>query len=332
MVRRRLAIGIGALLLVGCSRPDLPEPAACEHAGAWPAGLTAWLGVPDGQWQWTWSRPDGVSGAGVLTSDGSSFRWDLAGTGGQHAIALAPDDPRWLPLQVSTGSVLAGTPPLPCLAVDSTAYPDLVSMLRELITPRFGGVVTHWHGEPVPVRSPAAASGDIDLAACLREAVDLWNAGEPSPLFVWQPDSDWGVQLAHYPGSIRHPPMEIQLTRRDADGSPLCMRIAVGDNYRDAAVRPYVVRRLAHELAHALLLWGHSPDRLHLLWGDAPPLRSDPSTDERRAIALLRRLPAGLDLARYGSADPPRGSTSRHGISASGRPSSSGNASASPAR
>ena len=237
--------------------------------------------------------------------DGEVFRWRLADEPRDTSLVLAPVDPEWLTLELAVPGDLASTPPLPRLPLISDAWPDLVSMLRALITPRFDAVVTHWPDVPVPVKAPVAVSGDVDLAACLREAVEIWNTGEPSPHFVWDPDAAWGVRLAHYAGSIREPPLQAQLTRRNDAGQPLSLRIAAGDNYASPAARKYVVRGLAHELGHAMLLWGHSPDRRHLLWGAAPPLVDGPSDDERRAVRLLQRLPAGLDLTRYRASAPP---------------------------
>lgn len=321
------------LSVLGCSsHPVDPVATPWETFGTWPDGLKAQLGVRDGRWHWTWTDGAGTSGPADLVSTGERYRWRLVAAGGERPLELVPADPTWLAIRVETAVELAAAPPLPRLPVDSPAYPDLVAMLRDLLTPRFGGVVPRWHDRPVPVGSPPAQSGEIDLAACLREAVDIWNASEPETLFVWRPDADWGIHLAHYRGSSRRPPLATQLTRRDAAGRPLRLRITVGDDYQSAAVRPYLLRGLAHKLGHGLLLWGHTPDRGHLLWGEAPPLRADPSADERRAVRLLQCLPEGLDLARYGCDASPDRTTSRHGSSASGRPSRSGATSASPAR
>ena len=265
------------------------------------------LQLQDGTWTWQWSSCGAAGNSppqkAWLTIDGERYGWKLRGrtaAGEESGLLLVPGDASWLSVKAPSFCDLAHTPPLPRLRIDSAAYPDLVSMLRDLTTPRFGGVVTQWPAYPVPVSSPAAVSGAVDLEACLREAVEIWNLGEPEPLFVWEPGASWGVRLAHFQGSIRRPPLQIQITRRDARHRPLGMRIAAGDNYSSAASRPYAVRGMAHELGHAMLLWGHSLDRHHLLWGAAPPMRSDPSRDERRAVHLLRRLPEGLDLNRYG--------------------------------
>lgn len=297
----------------GCSGRDRPDAPPSSIIGAWPPRLKETLQVPDGSWSWRWhqveGRERGLGGPARLTSDGPEYRWRLQGrkpaAAGALSLVPAADDTFWLPLRVRDPGELAVVPPLPVLAIDSPAYPHLVAMLRDLITPRFGGLVTHWPAYPVPVGSPTAQSGAVDLQACLREAVASWNEGQPEPLFVWRPGTDWGVRLAHFSGSDRRPPLAIQLTRRDEEGRPLLMRILAGDNYSHPISRPFAVRAMAHELGHAMLLWGHSPDRAHLLWGAAPPRRADPSADERRAVDLLRSLPAGLDLNVYGQPTEP---------------------------
>lgn len=317
MLGRWISLGLpvallSGWLLAGCSRSDSPLEPVADTFGTWPGDLKEWLQVSDGAWLWRWSadlEPAGRhTGSAVLSIRGEHYRWRLNGitaVSDPVDLRLTPADTFWLGMQVADLAALSATPPLPRLAIDSPAYPDLVAMLRDLLTPRFDAVVTHWPGSPVPVGSPPAQSGDVDLAACLREAVTLWNTGETEPLFVWTDDAAWGVRLAHYAGSLLRPPLQVQLTRHDADGRPLRMRIAAGDNYSRASARPYAVRGLAHELGHCLFLWGHSPDRTHLLWGAAPPLRADPSLDERRAVRLLQRLPAGLDLRRYGCETDP---------------------------
>jgi hypothetical protein len=308
-----LALSLACCLGSGCGTHEQPAAPSVEIIGTWAPDLREWLKVNDGAWTWSWLAEDdhgqAASGTARLRALGDRYHWRLAEPAAA-ALALArfrltPQDSCWLPMQAPDLEALADMPPLPRLALDSAAYPDLVAMLRDLLTPLFGAVVVHWPAYPVPVRSPPAQSGEVDLAACLREAVAIWNAGEPEPWFVWQPDAAWGVRLAHFSGSLRQPPLMIQLTRLDPEHRPLVMRIVAGDNYASAASRPYAVRAFAHELGHALCLWGHSPDREHLLWGAAPPLRDDPSPDERRAARLLRLLPAGLDLNRYGCETDP---------------------------
>ncbi len=285
-----------------CSRLDPLEETTWEAIGTWPSGLRKCLAVENGRWSWRWMG-DGESGgtAQLIVAD-RSYHWRLDREPPPGTVRLVPVGSRWLSVAASDATSLATTPPLPRLKCDSEAYSDLVALLRALITPRFAGRVVHWPERPVPVRAPAASSGGLDLAACLREAVSIWN--QDSPIFVWDDSATWGVRLAHYAGSTRSPTMQFQITRVDQAGRPLTARIAVGDDY-DSDERRYAVRAMSHELAHAALLWGHSPDREHLLWGAAPPLRADPSDDERRAADLLHALPEGLDLNRYGRTNDP---------------------------
>jgi hypothetical protein len=312
-----------------------PEEPTHSVVGRFDPELKCWAKISDGTSSWSWR--DGQSGGEAnLAIDGSGYRWRFDGVPA-GTLRLAPRDASWHTITVADAFDLAGIPPLPRLAVATTAYPDLVTMARDLTSPRFESIVTHWPRWPVPVSSPPAVSGENDLAACLREAVAIWNddparnmdAGKP--WFEWRPGADWGIRLAHYAGSDRHPPLSLSITRRDELGRPRRMRISVGDNYDSAAARPYLVRGLVHELAHALLLWGHTPDRQHILWGEAPPLRDDPSRDERRCARLLRLLPLGLDLATYGVA-PGALSTGHQAIRGTGRPSSNGNVAAIPDR
>ena len=299
----RSLIGITLLGALACSRPDAPETDTWVAIGTWSVELRDWLQLDPGRWPWHWTDAGGNRGAAQLVLDQRSYRWRLDGVPAAGPLCLVAESSSWLPIRVDQREDLMSTPPLPRLKTDSGAFPDLVTMLRDLITPRFAGRVVHWPSWPVPVRAGVARSGSIDLSACLREAVTLWNEGASPPPFVWDETATWGVRLAHYAGSLRRPPLQLQITRSDTLDQPLRARIAVGDDYTEPHERIYAVRGLAHELGHALLLWGHSPDREHLLWGAAPPLRTSPSRDERRATELLRLLPVDLDLYRYGPAN-----------------------------
>ncbi len=277
-----------------------PDTGPWAVSGGWSEALVDWLRIPAQTTTWRWvTRSPADSGTVALTTDRTGYRWRFPGTPPGGAVRVQPPGEAWLALHVSNWHGLAMVPPLPVLPVQTRTYPHLVAMLRHLLEPRFGGVVPHWPGRPVPVVSPAAVSGAVDLAACLREAVTHWNTAAASSLLAWNPGATWGIHLAHYAGSLRDPPLQTQLIRRDAAGRPRHVRIAVGDDYATPSARPYAVRGFAHELGHALLLWGHTPDRRHLLWGDAPPLRATPSQDEVRAVKLRQLLPRGLDLAHY---------------------------------
>ncbi|MFH1842520.1 MAG: hypothetical protein ABIF77_04885 [bacterium] len=197
--------------------------------------------------------------------------------------------------------------PLPRLPLQSPYYADLLHLLQELTQPRFAQVVCHWPSWPIPVRAGVAQSGTVDLALCLHEAVDIWNDTAPMPLFRWAPDASWGVRLVHFPGSVRSPPLSAKVVRLDGTDGVLSIHILAGDTYDDVHKRRGAVRGLAHELGHALLLWGHSEDRRHLLWRSGP-ITDIPTSDEQQAAILLSLLPGGLQLSRYGRSlevDPP---------------------------
>lgn len=240
-------------------------------------------------------------GASKQHSDQRPCRWTFRPClplGGQ--VVLAPVDGQWWhPFTFVTTDPKDS--PVPILRQDalSTHYPDLLALVQDLTAPYFQGIVRHWPDWPVPVRVGDYRSGAVNLSACLAAAVRTWNAGEKDPWFRFEEQADWGVRLVHYPLALLCPPLRTQLTRIDASGDPVRMNILVGMNYTDATDSVYVVRGMVHELGHCLLLWGHSPDRIHSLWGAAPPLVDAPSLDERKAARLLRGLPEGLDLGRY---------------------------------
>ena len=215
-------------------------------------------------------------------------------------ILLTPEDTLgWHPFRWIISD--AKTPPVPLvrIPVESPDYPDLLGFTRALTSGLFDEVVRRWPGEPVPVRVGDHVSGDVDLSACLRTAVGIWNDDPHDPWFVLEEDAGWGVRLVHYPDALLSPPLRVQLTRRDGHGNPLRMNILAGRNYDDATDSVYVVRAMVHELVHTRMLWGHSTDRRHSVWGAAPPLVGAPSVDERKAAQLLRGLPEGLDLKLY---------------------------------
>ena len=171
--------------------------------------------------------------------------------------------------------------------------------MQELTSPWFDQIITHWPEPMVPVRLGSAISGQVDLSACLQEAVAIWNGDRRIPWFRIDEEAAWGIRLIHLPDVRLSPPLEIRITRLDERGNPLRMNILVGNNYEQLRDPKYVVRGFVHELGHALFLWGHSPDREHCLWGTAPPLVDHPAEDERKAARLLHGLPEGLDLSLY---------------------------------
>ncbi len=280
----------------------------------YPASLLAYLEVEPGHWIWRW-RLNGSSalpdtGRIDLEIRGLQAQWTVADDPWLKVIRTAtpvdtlfliPDQPAlWHGLAILwSDSALTTVPPLPRLPVASLHYADLLDLLQCLTNDRFEQTVTHWPQIPIPVRAGTAMCDQVDLAGCLREAVDIWNREAAEPLFVWTATSDWGVRLVHLVGVERHPPLSLKITRLDGYGSPLGANLLAGDNYCSEQARTYAVSGLVHELTHALLLWGHSADRSHVLWGEGPPLVTEPSRDECRAAQLWLRLPTGLDLSQY---------------------------------
>ena len=275
--------------------------------------LYCFLKLKNGVWEWSWRilQPDSqqISGVAQLTLKGRKGTWRLDYQSKPPAevftkpglLLLYPlHDQIWHTLEVPWPLEVPTTLlPLPRQPIQSPYYADLLHLLQELTQPKFSQIVTHWPQLPVPVRPVEAVSGNVDLAACLGEAVEIWNLGETDSLFRWSPHADWGVRLVHFPGMILHPPLSIKIVRLDDSGQPLRVHIIAGDNYDQNQDRTYAVRGMVHELAHALWLWGHSQDRNHVLWGRAPPLVTHPSGDERLAARLLTLLPVGLGLSAY---------------------------------
>jgi len=190
-----------------------------------------------------------------------------------------------------------GPVPLPRLSVDSPNFPTLLAFTRHLTGALPPAVRRGWPAGPVAVDPGQAVSGEVNLSACLRTAMEIWNG---SGRVTWFREADspaQGVRLVFLPERTLHPPLTLQLTRVDTDGAPLRMKLTVGNNYQGVRDSVYVVRGFVHELAHVLLLWGHSPDRNHVLWERGPPLVGTPSQDERKAALLVRGLAGNLDLS-----------------------------------
>ncbi|MHB8078573.1 MAG: hypothetical protein ACYDIE_04885 [Candidatus Krumholzibacteriia bacterium] len=286
--------------------PDTPTMAAVVTAD-YGDSLAAFLRPPAGTSHWTWhaadAAGDSLSGAAELLVSGRRATWRLTGDSPPPApgrLRLRPAEPdRWHHQTVTWPATdPAAWLPLPRLPVDSAAYADLLDLLQRLTDPRFRQRVTHWPAAPLPLVAPPTLCGELDLADCLAEAVDLWNAGEPTPLFAPVPSADWGLRLAYIPDPQLTPRLALRVVASDSAGRPLRAEIVAGAGYATATVRKYAVRGMLHELAHARLLWGHSEERRHLLW-KCGPIVDAPSADERRAARLWTLLPEGLDLHAY---------------------------------
>ena len=306
-----LALCVAAALpTAGCGGAETTVPPVEDSrivVGDWTTPLADFIQPQPGAHVWRW-RPlgagEGTGGPARLDIDGTRWTWTLATAAAAAppgSLELVPQEPLlWHEQRLAWGDSETAWLPLPRLTLDSAYYADLLRLLQDLTTPLFGGVVTRWAGSPVPVGPQSAAiSGAVDLAACLRDAVAIWNEGETLPFFSWAPDSSWGVRLVHLPETLLRPPLYVRLVRRDEAGRLLRMHVVAGDNYDDDDETRLARRGLVHELAHALCLWGHSEDRGHVLWR-CGPIVNRPAADERRAARLWSLLPPGCALGRYG--------------------------------
>lgn len=281
-----------------------------EISATWFTDLGPDEGWSTGLSQWRYVSQQGQRGQAELQltalpvpQEGWQLHWKfypaLVDTSCESYLNLMPDDiTLWHSFFWKGGSESFPCPfPLPRQALQSPHYPTLLALLQTLTEDFFHQKVTHWPGRPVAVRLVPALSGEVDLAECLLEAMEIWNSRFSQPWFVASDDSSWGVRLVHFPDQNRRPPLAAQITRLDSLGHPLRIHILTGNNYDGLQDRPYAVRGLVHELGHALFLWGHSLDRTHCLWGLAPPLVSAPSTDETKAVRWWHGLPENLDLS-----------------------------------
>jgi len=313
IVKFRLLFLMVAFISTGCMETNTPStplvPKTTHFQGIWSTEMGCDDGWTAGQWDWSFSCHDSLNGFARLEmvplpteKSGWEINWFFQPPlpeNLQGEIRFSPNNvSRWHNFRWSHSDSLPPIP-IPRRKLDSSQYPDLLSFLKELTTPYFDMIVTHWPDYPIPVRLVEASNGPIDLAACLMEAAGIWNENSGHPWFVVDQNAGWGVRLVHFPDREMRPPLAARITRLDSDGRPLRISILAGNDYHSPLSRPYVVRGFVHELGHALFLWGHSLDRIHCLWGLAPPLVSEPGVDERKAARWWHGLPDGLDLSRY---------------------------------
>ncbi len=303
------AAGLIALLtqsgaLTSCSdTPLAPSPENTDWSYLAPRIGSQPFPVPIGTWQWRVLRDDSTRTTNIRLAtefhDGEfRWRWTPALTVSEHSRRLEPLAAGIFHRQTVPAGAPVG-PPLPIQLTDSIEYPHVLGLLQELTTPLFDQTVVHWPDLPIPVRTGGAVAGRTDLGACLIRAAEIWNEGASEPWFRIDEQAGWGVRLIHLPDLHLSPPLEIRLTRLTDSGGPMRMNLMAGNNYDDLRDPIYAVRGFVHELGHALLLWGHTRDRNHVLWGAAPPLVDAPSADERKAARLWHGLPEGLDLSLY---------------------------------
>ncbi|HPF33798.1 MAG TPA: hypothetical protein P5571_03405 [Candidatus Krumholzibacteria bacterium] len=314
-----VAAVLAALLpLPGCGERPLAPAAATEARLELPdaqADVLRRLSGPVGSARWRWSdaADPATGGPARLAWNAAGAAWRLRGRPGwalPDTLVLVPAAPdAWHEQRIPTRTT--GTPqllPLPRIPLRSAYYADLLHLLLELTRGLHEGVVRRWAHDPIPLAPGEPGDGPVDLTACLAVAAARWEAAWGAPLFGADAVFAEGIRLVHRDGEILHPPMWARLLRRDPAGRPLLITIVAGDNYDRPDLERYAVRGLAHELAHALQLWGHSRDRIHLLW-ESGPVVDGPSPDEVAALRLWRTLPEGLDLRLYGRStelDPDR--------------------------
>jgi hypothetical protein len=321
------------ITISGCSSLEEPSapinPTVETLKTTWETLLDETDGWVAGRWHWSWANSDSLFGTAQLVlsplenpGTGWTIQWNFPShefpnlPRNQTLVFTPADSSRWHLFRWSNSSPesLATAPfPLPRQPTQSSQYTGLLDLLQALTTPFFNQVVTHWPNYPVPVRLVEASNGSVNLTECLTEAMEIWNEGEPRPWFESNNEAGWGIRLVHFPNRNLRPPLAAQITRLDSIGNPLRVHLLAGNNYDDAWDRIYAVRGFVHELGHALFFWGHSLDRIHSLWGQAPPLVAAPSLDERKAARWWHGLPVGLDLSRYGPPPAPSELSGRKG-------------------
>jgi hypothetical protein len=306
------------LLAISCSTgPETVEPAPPPFditdllTRYYDEELYDFLKPPEGvsTWRWTIRTPAGDlhRGIAVLVLESRCIRWTLLDSRGD-ALQAPPDSGRLglLPMNpAGWHDVRAPWPPaprevplpLPRIPVRSPMYADLLDLLQDLLQVRDRRCLRRWPALPVPVRAPAARSGEVDLQLCLRAAASLWNAGEPDSLFRWDPAAEWGVRLIFLPAETAPPPFTVKVVRLNGQGGPLRVHVLAGACFTRPDQQLEAVRELVRALGRALMMQGESRDPGHVLAHDPGGLH--PAADERNAARLLSRLPSGLDLCGY---------------------------------
>ena len=255
---------------------------------------------------WCWEK-SGETGFAELELSSNSYSWKLNdyNSHGNYSstITLQPENTlNWHSISTTHDKLVAGlASPLPVLQIDSTEYNNLHHFLTEMTYPRYSSVVTHWVGEPIPVQVDNFVSGSINLSDALFHATTIWNEAFGFSVFEVNQFIPWGIRLIYTPG-MQSPPLYIRGVRQDNSGHPMLMHIHAGDNYSNNHSNIWINRAMVHELAHAACLWGHSRDRIHILWENGP-IVDTPSDDEIRAIRLWRALPDGTSLLDYSLTD-----------------------------
>lgn len=252
-------------------------------------------------WQW---HTLNQSGAASLLINNSFYRWEFALwpntlINDSTTISIVPNNSTfWHSINAPYTSIANGLcPPLPIMSVQSTEYDNLMHFLQEMTEPRYNSTVTEWALHPIPVFTDSIQSGQINLSEALSNGIEVVNNCLEIDFFTETNAPNNGIRLIHRQG-LQSPPMFIQGIRQDHHGHPLLMHIVVGDNYSHNNTYRWINRAMIHELAHAAGLWGHSRDRIHILWENGPIVNTL-SQDEIDAINLWTALPDGTNLLWY---------------------------------
>ena len=315
-MRAVLFVPLAALCIPGCGADGPPlQPGVVSHvyevSGRWPAGFSHFLEACPARSDWSWrsARRDSLRppASARLETDGTGYTWRLEESGRSASdlavsgLLLTPaDSVRWHEMRTDPADSVSGWLPLPRRAVESAHYLDLLHLMSALAPGSFENRVRHWQVRPIPVDPGQSRSGAVDLTGELIRAGEIWNAAYGEELFRIPEPGACGIRMVHLPGRILRPPCYIRFVRTDSLGGPKHLQITIGDTWDDPWDVPHARRALLHELAHALMLWGHSRDRRHLLWY-CGTIVDGPSRDEIECVRLWRALPAGFDFGRYGS-------------------------------
>lgn len=216
--------------------------------------------------------------------------------------AEAERRPRFYPVTWASWAVPVDSlvlPLVPRLRLHDSVYREALDLLQEFIQPFSGSRIRRWARRSLRVALPAG-EWPVDYRGPCLEAISHWNE-------VLRED----VFMPVDPGVAAEVTCEVseearlaytRLTDSDGEGRPLAMRIHLSPRWTAGSER-YVRRVYVHELGHALGLWGHSLERLHILNGQAVVVDTI-HRDEARVARWFWRLPADFDLVALGRPGP----------------------------
>ena len=224
---------------------------------------------------------------------GAGRAWSLELGTGPLRVRVHPSTNHGLHALDALLTASADLPLVPRLRWHEGPYPELLDLLQEFLLPWSGSRVARWDREVLRVAVPRAR-GTVRYDQAALEAIAVWNEAYGDTLLV-------GVDATVQEADVEITLVESSRTawatapRRSEDGRPLRVVVSIRDDYPPGTER-YIRRTLAHELGHALGLWGHSRWLEHLVNGRAV-IVDRPHGQELLALRLLRSLPQGFDLA-----------------------------------